>query len=119
MWYVPNVQVLVPSVLAWGELGLGAFLLMPHLAKGMPGYRGHGCAVAGVFGLCRRQAQYQHHLSFRSDPDNVETWAVSPRGAGWLFGPRVTREFMHLNDLELICRAHQLVHMCIGLGWAA
>lgn len=44
-----------------------------------------------------------------SDPENVETWAVSPRGAGWLFGPRVTREFMHLNDLELVCRAHQLV----------
>ncbi len=27
-----------------------------------------------------------------SDPDDVETWAVSPRGAGWLFGAAVTRE---------------------------
>jgi len=27
-----------------------------------------------------------------SDPDDVETWAVSPRGAGWLFGQSVTRE---------------------------
>lgn len=27
-----------------------------------------------------------------SDPDDVEGWAVSPRGAGWLFGGRVTRE---------------------------
>jgi len=44
-----------------------------------------------------------------SDPENIETWAVSPRGAGWLFGSRVTSEFNHLNRLELICRAHQLV----------
>lgn len=27
-----------------------------------------------------------------SDPDEVENWAVSPRGAGWLFGGNVTRE---------------------------
>lgn len=27
-----------------------------------------------------------------SDPENMETWAVSPRGAGWLFGSRVTSE---------------------------
>lgn len=45
-----------------------------------------------------------------SDPEDVETWTISPRGAGWLFGARVTHEFMQLNGLELICRAHQLVH---------
>lgn len=27
-----------------------------------------------------------------SDPDEVENWAVSPRGAGWLFGGSVTQE---------------------------
>lgn len=27
-----------------------------------------------------------------SDPDEVENWAISPRGAGWLFGGGVTRE---------------------------
>jgi serine/threonine-protein phosphatase 6 catalytic subunit len=27
-----------------------------------------------------------------SDPDEVEAWAVSPRGAGWLFGSKVTAE---------------------------
>jgi hypothetical protein len=27
-----------------------------------------------------------------SDPDDVENWGVSPRGAGWLFGGSVTRE---------------------------
>eukprot|EP01125_Pyxidicula_operculata_P006164 TRINITY_DN2149_c0_g1_i2.p1 TRINITY_DN2149_c0_g1~~TRINITY_DN2149_c0_g1_i2.p1 ORF type:complete len:308 (+),score=41.50 TRINITY_DN2149_c0_g1_i2:315-1238(+) len=44
-----------------------------------------------------------------SDPEDIETWQVSPRGAGWLFGSRVTREFVNLNDLEVIARAHQLV----------
>ncbi|KAF2861008.1 Metallo-dependent phosphatase [Piedraia hortae CBS 480.64] len=45
-----------------------------------------------------------------SDPEEVETWAVSPRGAGWLFGDRVSSEFNHVNDLQLIARAHQLVN---------
>lgn len=27
-----------------------------------------------------------------SDPDDIENWAVSPRGAGWLFGGNVVRE---------------------------
>ena len=47
-----------------------------------------------------------------SDPEDVDTWTISPRGAGWLFGAKVTHEFMHLNGLELSCRAHQLVHEC-------
>lgn len=61
-----------------------------------------------------------------SDPDEVDSWAVSPRGAGWLFGGKVTsevrayifflgysepyvRQFNHVNQLRLIARAHQLV----------
>ena len=27
-----------------------------------------------------------------SDPEDIEAWAISPRGAGWLFGNKVTRE---------------------------
>lgn len=45
-----------------------------------------------------------------SDPEEVETWAVSPRGAGWLFGDKVASEFCHVNGLSLIARAHQLVN---------
>lgn len=44
-----------------------------------------------------------------SDPEDVESWAVSPRGAGWLFGERPTQHFNRLNGLDLIARAHQLV----------
>lgn len=44
-----------------------------------------------------------------SDPEDVETWAVSPRGAGWLFGEKPVKHFNRLNGLDLIARAHQLV----------
>jgi len=44
-----------------------------------------------------------------SDPEEIDAWQISPRGAGWLFGAKVVNEFNHLNKLELICRAHQLV----------
>ncbi|KAF1982982.1 Metallo-dependent phosphatase [Aulographum hederae CBS 113979] len=45
-----------------------------------------------------------------SDPEEVDTWAISPRGAGWLFGDKVSSEFNHVNNLTLIARAHQLVN---------
>lgn len=45
-----------------------------------------------------------------SDPDEIpDAWRISPRGAGYLFGAKVTDEFNRVNGLELICRAHQLV----------
>jgi len=44
-----------------------------------------------------------------SDPEDIETWSHSQRGAGWLFGSKVVSQFNHINGLQLICRAHQLV----------
>jgi len=44
-----------------------------------------------------------------SDPEYVEDWTISPRGAGYLFGETHTNKFNLINDLSLICRAHQLV----------
>jgi serine/threonine-protein phosphatase 4 catalytic subunit len=44
-----------------------------------------------------------------SDPEEVEGWGVSPRGAGYLFGHDVVTEFNNANNIDLICRAHQLV----------
>ncbi|KAJ3289235.1 Serine/threonine-protein phosphatase 4 catalytic subunit [Borealophlyctis nickersoniae] len=44
-----------------------------------------------------------------SDPDEIEGWGLSPRGAGYLFGGDVVGQFVHSNNLDLIARAHQLV----------
>ena len=63
--------------------------------------------------LFERRMEIPHQGPFAdmmwSDPDDIETWALSPRGAGWLFGSRVTSEFLHINGLDLVARAHQLV----------
>lgn len=39
----------------------------------------------------------------------IQSWGMSPRGAGFLFGADVVDQFNHNNDIELIARAHQLV----------
>jgi diadenosine tetraphosphatase ApaH/serine/threonine PP2A family protein phosphatase len=44
-----------------------------------------------------------------SDPDEIDGWGLSPRGAGFLFGSDIVKCFNHRNDLSLIARAHQLV----------
>ncbi|KAF4587225.1 protein phosphatase [Ophiocordyceps camponoti-floridani] len=44
-----------------------------------------------------------------SDPDDIDGWGLSPRGAGFLFGADIVKLFNHRNDLSLIARAHQLV----------
>ena len=44
-----------------------------------------------------------------SDPEDITDWAISPRGAGYLFGSKATKQFNYINDLSLVCRAHQLV----------
>lgn len=44
-----------------------------------------------------------------SDPEEVAGWAISPRGAGYLFGKNEVNKFLQTNDISLIARAHQLV----------
>jgi len=44
-----------------------------------------------------------------SDPEDIEGWGLSLRGAGYLFGADVVQQFNTTNKLELIFRAHQLV----------
>jgi len=44
-----------------------------------------------------------------SDPDDIDGWGLSPRGAGFLFGHDIVSRFNHTNGISLIARAHQLV----------
>ncbi|WJX80081.1 protein-serine/threonine phosphatase [Trifolium repens] len=45
-----------------------------------------------------------------SDPDaSTEGWADSDRGVSCTFGPDVVADFLDKNDLDLICRGHQVV----------
>lgn len=61
-----------------------------------------------------RNQEIPHEGSFCdllwSDPEDISgSWQMSPRGAGYLFGKRVTDEFHLVNSLQLLARAHQLV----------
>jgi len=60
-----------------------------------------------------RQQEIPHEGPFCdlmwSDPEEIETWQISPRGAGWLFGSKVTAEFNSINNLRFVARSHQLV----------
>jgi len=44
-----------------------------------------------------------------SDPEEIDGWGISPRGAGYLFGGDVVEKFNQTNNVSLIARAHQLV----------
>jgi diadenosine tetraphosphatase ApaH/serine/threonine PP2A family protein phosphatase len=43
------------------------------------------------------------------DPSDHEGWAVNNRGAGYLFSSHVVKEFLEMNEMQTIVRAHQLV----------
>lgn len=46
---------------------------------------------------------------FLGEAAEITSWGVSPRGAGYLFGPQPVHAFNHENNTTLIARAHQLV----------
>jgi diadenosine tetraphosphatase ApaH/serine/threonine PP2A family protein phosphatase len=45
-----------------------------------------------------------------SDPDkDISGWSENDRGVSFTFGPDVVTRFLQKHDLDLICRAHQVV----------
>eukprot|EP01060_Flectonema_neradi_P037956 TRINITY_DN7817_c0_g1_i1.p1 TRINITY_DN7817_c0_g1~~TRINITY_DN7817_c0_g1_i1.p1 ORF type:complete len:308 (+),score=38.27 TRINITY_DN7817_c0_g1_i1:55-978(+) len=62
-----------------------------------------------------------------SDPEDIDGWGLSPRGAGYLFGGDVVQQFNNTNQIDLIARSHQLVmegykalfNDCIVTVWSA
>jgi serine/threonine-protein phosphatase PP1 catalytic subunit len=43
------------------------------------------------------------------DEDNEKGWRPNDRGVSYIFGPDVVEKFLALHNLDLICRAHQVV----------
>ena len=50
-----------------------------------------------------------------SDPEDRNGWAINTRGAGYTWGYDCSEEFLHINNLKFISRAHQLVMK--GYNW--
>jgi serine/threonine-protein phosphatase PP1 catalytic subunit len=45
-----------------------------------------------------------------ADPDkDIQGWAENDRGVSYTFGPDTVAEFLQTHDLDLVCRAHQVV----------
>nr|XP_031840668.1 serine/threonine-protein phosphatase PP1-beta catalytic subunit-like [Nomia melanderi] len=45
-----------------------------------------------------------------SDPDKeVQGWGENDRGVSFTFGPDIVSKFLNRHDMDLICRAHQVV----------
>ncbi|KAL7177443.1 hypothetical protein ACSBR2_030744 [Camellia fascicularis] len=45
-----------------------------------------------------------------SDPSkDVKAWGINDRGVSYTFGPDKLAEFLQKHDLDLVCRAHQVV----------
>ena len=50
-----------------------------------------------------------------SDPEDRNGWAINSRGAGYTWGMDISNEFLYLNNLNFVARAHQLVMK--GYNW--
>ena len=50
-----------------------------------------------------------------SDPDKETMgWGENDRGVSFTFGAEVVAKFLHKHDLDLICRAHQVMYLQVS-----
>lgn len=57
----------------------------------------------------REENLYGTVLNAEKSKYSINQWSISPRGAGYVFGPGPVYAFNHTNNTSLIARAHQLV----------
>lgn len=67
------------------------------------------------FGLIQTVSWFEQYwivldieLIFNELDSDITGWGLSPRGAGFLFGGDIVKQFARANDIELLARAHQL-----------
>lgn len=52
-----------------------------------------------------------------SDPDkDVQGWGENDRGVSFTFGADVVSKFLNRHDLDLICRAHQVIKKAVKVA---
>ena len=50
-----------------------------------------------------------------SDPDKeTNGWGENDRGVSFTFGPEIVSKFLAKHDMDLICRAHQVLTQWVG-----
>jgi serine/threonine-protein phosphatase PP1-1 len=52
-----------------------------------------------------------------SDPEDIDTWSISPRGAGWLFGEKVAMEVSFENTFS-ISTAKKSTSSIMSMGYS-
>ena len=44
-----------------------------------------------------------------ADPDDITGWGENERGVSFIFGKDIVEKFCQKHDIDLVCRAHQVV----------
>ena len=44
-----------------------------------------------------------------ADPEDINGWGENERGVSFIFGADIVKKFIQKHDIDLVCRAHQVV----------